>query len=241
MQQNEPDDSVVRTAITNALSTIETNIRPNKLRKVICKKVQGTNWTQYQRVLDKMIQEEQSLQTTMINDELTICPMNDSSKIKEKIVEEERKTSSQRTNMNVPLAIVYHLIKKGQKKQKRLELNSKTKFTFTSESLSSVKKKDFDVNEETSFVIESQGDNADKELAKKHIKTAKLHVSKMVKAFQVNPHRFCPRKAGGTIKEQQEAKKMRKEAGQKKKKKIRDDEGKDQIEISSKKKRRKFY
>ena len=257
MQEVEPNDKIVRTAIIKAVSKVDSNIRPNKLRKIICKDVEGTNWTQYQRVLDLLI-EEKKLKTTMINKELSICPLSDTSNNmkdsstksnghdeKDTSLDSSGESSSHGTKMKIPLAIVYHLIKKGQKKLKSLELNSKTKFTFSEVSLSAVKKKDFDINEETTFIIKSHDDDGDEEVAKKHIKTAKLYVSKMDKAFKVNPERFCRRKAGGTMKEQQEAKKMKQDAVQKKKKKIstqnNDRDKEEGVTSQPKKKRRKFY
>ncbi len=261
MQQKEPNDSVVRTAILSALADLDGNIKPNKLRKLICKNVENTNWTQYQRVLDGMIGKEGVLKTTTVDNEVSICPIGDSSSTgmlnDDEQLEEKNKrkkyvksaSSSKKAKMRVPLAIIYHLVKKGQKKQKSLELNSKTKFIFKEEALVAVKKKDFDINEETDFIIESRSEHHDgeEELGNRHIKTAKLHVSKMVKAFNVNPERFCRRKAGGTFKEQEEAKKRKQEAVQKKRNKKLTSNTYESIDTKqtetslSKKKRRKFY
>ena len=253
MNESEPNDDVVRTAIIKAVSIVESYIRPNKLRKLICKDVEGTNWTQYQRVLDLMI-EKKILKTCMISEELTICSLSNTSDKKDlstksgqdgmNTFNSRESSSSHSTKMKVPLAIVYHLVKKGQKKLKNLELNSKTKFSFTEATLLAVKKTDFDINEETSFIINSLDDSGDEEVAMKHIKTAKLYVSKMAKAFKVNPEHFCRRQAGGTMKEQQQAKKMKHDATQKRKKKIptQNDKGKNEGETSQpKRKRRKFY
>jgi hypothetical protein len=268
----EPNDDIVKNAIINAISKLDDKIRPNKLRKIICRKVDGTNWTQYQRVLDKMVKEKDSLQTCTVGDELLIFPLTSTTTTTAKLtaVAESSNGSSSlspspekemlTTKMKIPLAIVYHLTKKKNKKQKSLELNTKTKFIFKQETLLAIKgKTKFDPNERIKFTIQSmhlQGLNKDEDdydhdeevdKAKRHIKTAKIMVNNMVKAFGKDPDHFCPPIEGGTFKEQAEIKKRKLEGKQKwnKKTKFHQEDGVnsniDDQEAKLKKRNRKYY
>lgn len=266
----EPDDHKVEHVILSTVANLEKPVRPNKLRKIICNQVKGCNWTQYQRILDSMINEKKSIYTCFINNEEMISPKQKNDSISSSLIIEDDNTNSKNedsnvnsttgitspqsnriqpdiisTEIKVPLAIVYHLVRKGKKKQKSLEENTKTKFTFNNESLTAVKKKSFDSNEICSLTISSLHDDVDEISAKKHVKTAKLLLSKMVKSFELNPDHFNPRQAGGTFKEQDEAKKRKLEARQKVISKKRDnvdnDSGNDNEATVKKKRKKKFY
>ncbi len=239
----EPDDHKVEHAILITVANyLEKPVRPNKLRKIICNQVKGCNWTQYQRILESMINEKKSIYTCLINNEEMISPQQKNDSISSSLITDEnsvtRHTANQDSHVNsttgitspqsnknesniisteikVPLAIVYHLVRKGKKKQKSLEENTKTKFIFSNETLVAVKKKGFDSNEMCSFTISSLHGDVDEITANKHVKTANILLSKMVKSFELNPGHFNPRQAGGTFKEQEEAKKRKLEARQK--------------------------
>ena len=252
-QEGEPQDKIIENAIIDSITQLNKPIKPNKLRKIICKNVKGTNWTQYQRVLDDMVNKGQSLELIMVDQERFISPLNGKgggasshhhSKMaaKSSSVEEDG-TSTSTTTMKIPLAIVYHLRRKGQKKQKNLEQNTKTSFIFSKESLMAVKKKIFDPNEIVTFTIQSLlvDDNDDDVTAKKHMKTVKTLINKMVKSFQSNPDHYGPTKSGGTFQEQEEAKKRKMETRQKWKKHSKHGNEVDNGESVAKKRRRKFY
>mmetsp|Transcript_24344 Transcript_24344/g.29946 ORF Transcript_24344/g.29946 Transcript_24344/m.29946 type:complete len:240 (+) Transcript_24344:104-823(+) len=236
----EPHDNVVENAIfVNCLTLVE-NIRSNKLRKIICKEVDGTNWTQYQRVIDYLI-EEKRLRTTMVEDSVMIIPPISSSsatksqsKTLEGIVEKDE--SKLNETMEVPVAIVYHLVRKGKKKQRNLEDNTKTKLIIENTLLTDARKKDFDPKVMGTLKIVSTFSDGDEISRKKHINTAKQMIEKMKESFNTNPDHFCRRKAGGTLKEQEETKKRKAEVIKKKKKNIQDGE-----RLTKKKKRTKFY
>jgi hypothetical protein len=265
----QPDDHKVEHAILITVANLEKPVRPNKLRKIICNQVKGCNWTQYQRILDSMMKEKKSIHTCFINNEEMISPNQKNDSMSSSLIEDDRigtinedsndtptttgRTSSQSNknqpnvisvDIKVPLAIVYHLVRKGKKKQKSIEENTKTKFTFSNESLMAVKTKGFDSNEMCSFTISSLHDDIEEISAKKHVKTAKILMNKMVKSFELNPDHFNPRQAGGTFKEQEEAKKRKLEARQKAISKKRDnadyDVGHNEATVK-KKRKKKFY
>lgn len=256
MNDHEPEDIKVKSAILNEVAKIDVPIRFNKLRKIICKNVKNTNWTQFQRVIDSMIKQEKIIETCVVDSEERITPMNDmkGSSIQMEIPHGENdhvETQQQQQNeeqsqivsstMKVPLAIIYHLTKKGRKKQKNLEVNTKTLFTFTDESLKAVKTHSFNPKERCSFIIKAIKVQDNEEAVTRHIKTAKTLINKMVKSFEEHPEHFCPRKAGGTFKEQEEAKKRKLEARQKHKRKEMRANSNTSTDSTSKRKRQKFY
>ena len=250
-EENEmmPTDEKVAGAIIQELTSLDDHIRPNKLRKIICKAMKGTTWTQYQQVLDSL-KEKKSVQTCMLNNEEMINPLG----IKEgkgqtpgksakptELQKTTQKNDTINTTMKIPLAIVYHLLKKKQKKQRNLEENTKTKFTFDSKTLNVVKSKKFDPKEIIVFTIQSLLYD-DKSTSEKHFKTVKYHVNRMVKSFETNPDHFAPKKEGGTFAEQDEIKKRKFEV-MKKKKQNPTNNNKDakHDESMAKKRNRKFY
>lgn len=261
MSDPKPEDETIESAIVDAVAHHSQPIRPNKLRKIICKNVKGTDWTQYQNVLDLMVKEGRSIQTCVFDNENMITLKRDvnirttrtqadmsqssirnTSEVQKKSQEDEDDTQNVKsTSIKVPLAILYHLVRKGNKKQKSLEENTKTLFNFSDESLKAVKKKGFLPTDMCSFTIKSLVED-DEMAAKKHIKTAKILINKMVKSFEINPDHFNPKKAGGTFKEQEEAKKKRIESNQKRKMKDKVGiEDANEEPTRGKKRKRKFY
>lgn len=115
---SEPKDEVVKTEIISTVDKMGVSMRPNKLRKIICKKVDGTNWTQYQRVLESIL-ESKILKTKAVDGEMMILPslancQNQTKKLEDKDSSDVKKKTEV---IEVPLAIIRHLLKKGHKKK----------------------------------------------------------------------------------------------------------------------------
>jgi hypothetical protein len=86
---------------------------------------------------------------------------------------------------------------------------------------------------------ESTDEKEAKEVAMKQMKAAKFMISQMLKSFKDNPDHFEVKKAGGTLAEQDEAKKKKLEGTKKhRKKKSRTEDG---TANDASKKQRKFY
>lgn len=125
-------------------------------------------------------------------------------------------------------------------------MNTKTKMTFDADTnqamwnnLSNVKKSTLTFTK-TWSPDESIDEKEAKEVAMKQMKAAKFMISQMLKSFKENPDHFEVKKAGGTLAEQDEAKKRKIEATKKhqKKKKSQTEDGKAN---DASKKQRKFY
>lgn len=72
----EPSDDDIKNEIVSNVASMQVHMRTNKLRKIICKKISGTKWTQYQRVLDALIKDG-SLKTQEVDGESLILSSND--------------------------------------------------------------------------------------------------------------------------------------------------------------------
>lgn len=242
----EPSDDLIEETILEQLSALETYVRPNKLRKIVCRTIRSTNWTQFQRVLDRLIEtekvklkEEEGEKVIFLS---TGNTSNDNTKNKNSQTNDEPSSRVLNDVIEVPIEIVSNLLRKGKKKQKNIETNTKTTFTFDKDALLAVRKNDLVSEKMTNITIRSEILN-DVEIAKKHINTAKLMIQKMVQAFKENPGYFM-RKAGGTFSEQEEAKQRKAEVIQKlHKKKKNYDIGIDDDLVQNQhgKKKRKFY
>lgn len=229
---NEPYDRVVEDAIFEQCSRFG-KVRPNKLRKEVCKIVETTNWTQFQRVLDNLVQ----LGKVDMCDEGGHKIISLLSSNVETTSLDEEETFVECDSIDVPIQIVLNLVRKGKKKQTNIEKNTKTFFKYEKNALIALRKVDFDHMTNTSLTITSARCH-DVESAAKYVKTARVMVEKMIEAFQKNPSRFS-RKAGGTFAEQYEEKKRK--AGVKTRHKKHDDEKSERNDSLNRKKKRKFY
>jgi len=240
MSSSEPRDEIVKTAIMSTVDKMDVaSIRRNKLRKIICKQVDGTNWTQYQRVLDSII-EAKILKTKPIDGELMILPSRQSKSDDNNLAEDKKSSDVKKKTevMSVPLAIIHHLVKKGHKKQTNIEKNSKSKISFSKESMAAIRAKDFSPAEQASLTI-TKYHNDDEEQATKQLQNALLMVKKMVQAYNNNPDHFRRKDAGGTLKHQEEVKKRKFEAEKKRGRKTKTEETSE--ETVGKKRDRKYY
>mmetsp|Transcript_13800 Transcript_13800/g.20950 ORF Transcript_13800/g.20950 Transcript_13800/m.20950 type:complete len:332 (+) Transcript_13800:88-1083(+) len=275
-QQSKEHEMIIRREILQIMSKMDSNVRPNKLRKIVCKNVSGATWTQFQNVLDTMVNvntsastsaegkaigggggvlggsggdKDKVLQTIMVDNELMICPIRSSTSSSSTKSDESPSDNNDKVKKNsitmdidVPLAIVFHLTKKGRSKQKSLEQNSKTQLQFSKEAVRIVKRGRksmkngtsapennreefcFDPSEITTITIRSlasptlqgtdvvgeKNDHDHEILAKKYLKTAKVMIDQMIKAFHQHPDHFYPKKAGGGTFEEQNLAKAKK-------------------------------
>lgn len=236
----EPRDEVIKKEIIANIDNVQvSSIRPNKLRKIICKKIDGTNWTQYQRVLDSLI-EGNVLRAKAVNGELMILPSLANCQNQSKKQERENSSECKKKSEVIlaPLAIIRHLIKKGHQKQNNIEKNSKSKISFSKESLEAVRSKQFNHGDQANITITKYYED-DEELADKQMKNALLMVTKMVQAYNNNPDHFRQTEAGGTLKYQKEVKTRKLEAGKKRGRKTPNEEnGETRV---GKKRERKYY
>jgi len=249
---------VVRSAIVSTLSTAQDGIRPNKLRKMVCKQIPGATWTQFAECLEKIMDDARSgfqmEDGNIVNSKAHHgtkkgnAQATTPSSTKEAKPSQESTTTSntggevlQSKNVKVPRAIALHLTRKHFLKKKNIETNSKTKLTLHGihGSASEGPLDELVTIQITRHrLVEIENDN--EELAKKHIKTAQVLLEKMAQSYQKHPDRFAPKKAGGTL-EEQEAKKQMTAARQTKVTKNQEKVPIKAQVTKSKRKKEKFY
>ena len=234
----EPEDAVVRRSILASLAKVKIQIRPNKLRKTVCRDVSDTNWTQFQRVLDAMIGKN-DINIESVDGEQLISSKEASSGRADELKIDTEKNMTLLVVLKVPRAVKAHLVSKGRKKQRNIEANTKTQISYAMVPVEGMKRQaaaDAEVSIKiTKSWCKSQDGSIsdDEEKAQKHLDTAKLMIIKMTKGYEKNPHHFEAKKAGGTIAEQEESRRIKELALRKR--------GKLQTEKTAKKKRTKFY
>ena len=224
------------------LTTID-HVRPNKLRKLVCKDGE-VNWTEFQEALEKLI-ERNEVQTEKQNGEVVILVSNigdgASPGMKDDSKQELQKQQKEVT-MKIPLAVAQHLTRKGRRKQKNIEQTCKSRIVFS------------DVDEAKSVTLQiineySAGDDLTEEesaqRATKQLKAAKVCIGNMVSSFREHPDRYTV-KAGGTLAEQEKAKKIRERGAKVRAEKHQQKRGSaakgdDDAAPAKKKKKRKYY
>jgi hypothetical protein len=226
------------------LTTVD-HVRPNKLRKLVCKDGE-VNWTEFQEALEKLI-ERNEVQTGKQNGEVVILVskigdgatspgMKDDSK-------QELQKQRKEVTMEIPLAVAQHLTRKGRRKQKNIEQTCKSRLL-----LSGVDGRD---NVTLQIINEyGAGDNSteaeSEQRATKQLKAATVCIGNMVSSFREHPDRYTVKKAGGTLAEQEKAKKIRERgaklrAGKHRQKRDSAAQGEDDAAPAKKKKKRKYY
>lgn len=254
----EPSDEIVEHEIKAVVANMKTaHMRPNKLRKIVCKQIKETNWTQYQRIIDRLIQDK-SLQTKEVDREHVILSLrvgeNVDKKTIAKVVSPLKNQKVMTHEMEVPYDIILYLTRKGRRKQKNIEANTKTELSFDDDTIKAMRSH-VSSRDETSKITITKQWNADdgsdekeaKGKAKNQVHAANGCVSRMILSFQDNPDHFTRKKAGGTFAEQDEAKQRKLEIAKKRKKNSSTDDNSSAIvaetdEVPKKKKRnRKFY
>lgn len=256
MSGTEVSNDVVKDSILSNISSMKVPyMRPNKLRKILCKETNCT-WTQYQNILDGLIGDG-TVKTNKIEGDLVILSSS-SATGKKSEPQSAAKTPPNTTSetiseeMIIPIEVIFHLTRKGHKKQKNIETNTKTKITYDSQTTRITKSKQADGVKNGTLIItkswnplqadpdvdEKEAKKEAKKIAKKQFKAAKFFIQGMVKSFKENPEHFAPKKAGGTFAEQDEAKKIKQEMSKRRKNNRGDMES---GEKKKKKKPRKFY
>lgn len=244
-----PDDQAVQNGITEALSKLTTvsHIRPNKLRKLVCKST-GATWTQFQSSLEQMIGSG-SIKTKLVEGEKVVL-IDPAAK--------QQGSSGDDNNekvitIEVPLAVAHHLTRKGRRKQKNIESTTKTKLVVSG--TEQAKKPNdlvkLDIIKEYGAASTEVGENASEaeETAIKHLNAAQIHMENMIKSYKAHPDRFTAKRAGGTLSEQKKAKKLRVEGAKRRAEKHQ--HARDKLAAAAdveggkmpakKKKQRKFY
>ena len=234
----------IKEAIAN-LTTVD-HIRPNKLRKVVCKNG-DVDWTEFQEALDAMI-ERNELQTEKLSGEVVILVSNNGACTdKKNFGAVENKKKRKEFTIEIPLAVAQHLTRKGKRKQKNIEQTCKSKLLLSG--MDDAKSPRDNV---TLQIINEYGaedgltEDESKQKASKQIKAAKVLVGNMVTSFRDHPDRFTTKMAGGTLDEQAKAKKIREKGAklraekQQKRGAAAGDGNADDIP-NKKKKKRKFY
>ena len=146
----EPSDERVQAGILSILSTGlagHTYVRPNKLRKMICRQVTRTTWTQFARCLEELVKDAR---ITMDNNsqkeeerivvpggavQQPVSPEEDGEPQPKKqktlvVITGDNQTKGASKNIRVPRAIALHLVRRGNLKKNNIEINTKTKLTI---------------------------------------------------------------------------------------------------------------
>ena len=222
------------------LTTVD-HVRPNKLRKLVCKEG-GVNWTEFQETLDKLI-ERNEVQTGKQNGEVVILVsanigdgatspgMKDDSK-------QELQKQRKEVTMKIPLAVAQHLTRKGRRKQKNIEQTCKSRLVFSGV--------DEAKSPRDNVTLQIINEAESEERATKQLKAAKVCIGNMVSSFREHPDRFTVKKAGGTLAEQEKAKKIRERGAKVRAEKHQQKRGSaakgdDDAAPAKKKKKRKYY
>lgn len=231
------------------LTTVD-HIRPNKLRKIVCKKDGGMNWTEFQETLDKLI-DHNEVQTEKQNGEVVILVSNTGdgaspAEVKDCSKQELQKQRKEIT-MEIPLAVAQHLTRKGRRKQKNIEETCKSKLV-----ISGVDNANSPTDNVTLQIINEYGAGDDsteeesEQSAIKQLKAAKVCIGNMISSFREHPDRYTVKKAGGTLAEQEKAKKIRERGAKLRAEKHRQKRGSaakgyGDATPAKKKKKRKYY
>lgn len=262
MAASAPSDAAVRAGIQTALETLAARtagtkecveVKPNKLRKIVCKQVEGSSWTQFQITYDHMVQTGELQVST--NDEgervvrisTTASPEARSDKSKggdndHAIGDSSKALKKKETRMELPLAVAHHLTRKGRRKQKNIEQTTKTRLVLSETNAKQP-------SDEVTLTITrefSPEDSEDEYKAKRQMKAALGLIENMIRSYKEHPDRFVVKKAGGMLEEQEAAKKKREEAAKYRaeryhKRLVDEGERSDGKLPKKKKKQRKFY
>ena len=265
---NEPAEEVVEHEIKATVLNMKTaHMRPNKLRKHVCKQIKQTNWTQYQRVLDRLVKDG-SLKTKEMDGEHVILSLGKIGAKGTKATKASKavhvpalasplqKQKVMTHDMEVPFDIILYLSRKGRRKQTNIETNTKTELSFDAKTVKAMLSHVTSRDQNSTITItnmwsfeEGSDEKEAKKKAKKQVDAAIACISRMIISFQDNPDHFIRQKAGGTFAEQAETKQRKLEIAKKRRKKSSNDDGDEdaasEVDDASKKKKtkrqRKFY
>eukprot|EP00545_Synedropsis_sp_CCMP1620_P003135 CAMPEP_0119015878 /NCGR_PEP_ID=MMETSP1176-20130426/11702_1 /TAXON_ID=265551 /ORGANISM="Synedropsis recta cf, Strain CCMP1620" /LENGTH=274 /DNA_ID=CAMNT_0006969203 /DNA_START=17 /DNA_END=841 /DNA_ORIENTATION=+ len=260
-----PPEEEMKNVILSTLGS-STEVRPNKLRKVACKQVQGATWTQFTRCLEALI-EEKAVQRKEKGGEVFLVlgsgnrgsSANSDKKRKNATTESDKPTDNTgevevlKEEIRISRVIALYLHKRKHIKLKNIETNTKTKLTIFGKLDGKQTDSSLDELHTLQIAAELSNENDEtkkesEEAAKKHIEVAKHLIQKIVNAQKLNPARFAPKKSGGTFEEQEQTRltmeKRRahqKEDGRAHRKTKKEDRVTDEGAKKSQRKRAKFY
>jgi hypothetical protein len=139
-----PSDKAMEAAVVSTLGASKDALRPNKLRKLVCKQLQGATWTQFATCLDEMV-DKAVVQRKTNNGEVFVQMVvgtahpGDKKKGKSKITKKKDTKSTAETEeerqvlkeeVRIPRSIALYLLKKKHLKLKNIQTNTKTKLTI---------------------------------------------------------------------------------------------------------------
>jgi len=272
MAESNIEDDVVKNEILSTVSSVPKAIRTNKLRKTICQKLKSTNWDQFHRVLEASIQDG-SIKTQTVDNEVVILSNHGKSDVQSlqstntaPVLVKKEKVALFSQDVEIPFPVYFHLYRKGQKKKKNIELNTKTSLECNNIDESDVLKNKHSIGTDddsttrttTLTITKYRDDNGEKEeptsedeannmiLAKKQFQSAIYMTEKMVESYKKHPDHFAVLKAGGTFAEQDVVKKRKAAAAKKNKNKNKNKSSNNDHDENSKihkakKRSRKFY
>jgi hypothetical protein len=248
-----PSGEVIRNGIKAALASLAVDtVRSNKLRKMVCKSVEGCTWTQFQVHLDDLVKSGKLKVVTSGKGEIHVLVSSlvggnalggtahkeettiDSEKSTTCLAEETKVVLKKLQKMEIPHAVAKHLVRKGRKKQKNIEKSTKVLLTMSGMS---------DAKEPSDTVVlnisREYPTSVEEEKAEAQLNAAKMLIGNMVNAYEKHPDRFLAKRDGGTFEEQAKAREI-KEAGYKRRR-----TGKKHLRPTAagpdRKRQRKFY
>mmetsp|Transcript_45261 Transcript_45261/g.137897 ORF Transcript_45261/g.137897 Transcript_45261/m.137897 type:complete len:267 (-) Transcript_45261:392-1192(-) len=256
-----PSDEDVKEGICSALSeTYVDEIRPNKLRKIICKRVEGASWTQFQVNLESLIESGRihvgkggggdRVILLKSSSKGGICSVNNEDA--EAASAKRQKKSDvppKSVDVQLPRAVALHLTRKAHLKQKNIEKNTKTKVLMGGKELKKKVLSAGSSDDEVTITISAGLNVGDNEqdpaevdaTIDRRLKSATVLINQMIKAYAKHPDRFAPRKAGGSFEEQAKEKKRKHDALQRRQAKNEKERNTSDQSTAKKRKRRKFY
>jgi len=173
----EPSDDIIQQAIISSLEGLDVDsVRPNKLRKLVCRK-SGCNWDQYAGVLTVMI-EDKEVKTRQEKGEQVLLKLAGAKSSKDKDENEERNQLNKITIM-IPTEVAFNMIRKDRAKQKKIEMRTGTKLEFRN--LDRLK-----LNSDAKVTITA--DSSSK------FEAVEEAINKLTRAYKKNPNAFGPQK-----------------------------------------------
>jgi hypothetical protein len=133
----------MKAVIVSTLGASTDALRPNKLRKLVCKQLQGATWTQFAACLDEMVDNAVVQRKTKSGEvfiEMVVGAAHPGDKKKRKSTGTKKNDTSStaaaaeerqvlKEEVRIPRSIALYLHKKKHLKLKNIQTNTKTKLT----------------------------------------------------------------------------------------------------------------
>lgn len=237
--------AMIEKTIREVLASLRVDqVRPNKLRKLVMKKVEGATWTQFQECLEDMIACKKIKSSTNKDGEMVVLVQNktgrpNASKNSPVATEDKGNENVQVLEqvMEIPAAVANHLMRKGRRKQINIEQTTKVVL----QGLNEIKPTSKEESVRLVILKELSCDHDEQDMkCENQIQAAARLIDNMVESYRRHPERYESKRAGGTFEEQALAKKIRQE-GAKRRSAQKHGFHPTKPEGGEKKKRRKFY